>query len=63
MNQKGNEPMIMLHAYIPAKLKESIDESASRAGVSKSEYIRLALEYVQSHSDIVIVHKVTFRDG
>ncbi len=61
MNQKGNEPMTMLHAYIPVKLKEQIDASAARAGVNKSEYIRLSLEYIQENR-VRVVQKLTFRD-
>lgn len=61
MNQRGNEPMTMLHAYIPVKLKSQIDSSAMQAGVNKSEYIRLCLEYIQENG-VKVVQKHTFRD-
>lgn len=53
--------MTMLHAYIPQKLMEKITISANCAGVNKSEFVRLALEYVQERN-IQIVQKMTFRD-
>lgn len=62
MNQKGNEPMTMLHARIPVDLMEDLDKLAVKSGVSKSEYIRLSLEYMRDRQ-IEVIKKVSFRDG
>lgn len=59
MNQKGNEPMMMLHARIPLELMEYIENASSQAGISKSEYIRIALEFVRD-SNLQVVKSVSF---
>lgn len=59
MNQKGNEPMTMLHAYIETDLMQWLNQSAKQANVGKSEFVRLALEYVRM-SGVTIVQKTIF---
>lgn len=60
MNQRGNEPMTTLHARIPCELMQWLDTESSKTGVSKSEFIRLALEYIQA-GNVCIVQKTIFR--
>ena len=60
MNQKGNEPMTMLHAYISVDLMQWLNDTADSAQVGKSEFVRLALEYVRA-SGVTIVQKTIFR--
>ena len=60
MNQKGNEPMMMIHARIPVALEKWLESTAYAAGVSKSEFIRLALEYIQA-GNVCIVQKTIFK--
>ena len=60
MNQRGNEPMTMVHARIPCGLMQWLDDASNQAGVSKSEFIRLALEYVQA-GNVEIVQKTIFK--
>lgn len=59
MNQKGNEPMTMLHAYIPVDLMQWLNDTADSAQGGKSEFVRLALEYVRA-SGVTIVQKTIF---
>lgn len=61
MNQHGNEPMTMLHARIPVDLMQDLDRLASTSGVSKSEYVRLSLEYLRDNQ-IQIVKRVAFKN-
>ena len=60
MNQKGNEPMIMLHAYISVDLMDWINATAKESNVGKSEFVRLALEYVRD-GNFPIVQKTVFK--
>lgn len=60
MNQKGNEPMTMLHAYISVDLMNWINTSATESNVGKSEFVRLALEYIRQ-GDFPIVQKTIFK--
>lgn len=62
MNQRGNNPMTLYTLRLPLELKESIEQSAKKANVSASEYIRVALEYIQENG--LIFEKVsTFKQG
>jgi hypothetical protein len=60
VNQKGNEPMTMLHAYISVDLMDWINTSAKESNVGKSEFVRLALEYIRQ-GDFPIVQKTIFK--
>lgn len=60
MNQKGNEPMVMLHAYISVDLMDWINATAKESNVGKSEFIRLALEYVRN-GNFPIVQKTIYK--
>ena len=60
MNQKGNEPMTLLHIRVPIDLETWVSQTAGQAGVTKSEFVRLALEYIQA-SGVTIVQKTIFR--
>lgn len=52
--------MTMVHARIPCDLMQWLDDASNQAGVSKSEFIRLALEYVQA-GNVSIVQKTIFK--
>ena len=60
MNQKGNEPMTTVGLRIPIDLLEAITETSQACGIPRSEYIRLALEYVHQHG-IELAVKKTFK--
>ena len=60
MNQRGNEPMAILHVRIPCELLERITVLAEQSGISKSEYVRLALEYAQDN-ELIISKKITYQ--
>lgn len=53
MNQHGNEPMTILHVRIPCDLLERITILAEQSGISKSEYVRHALDHVMSRGFII----------
>ena len=53
MNQRGNEPMAILHVRIPCELLERITVLAEQSDVSKSEYVRHALDHVMSRGLII----------
>ena len=53
MNQRGNEPMAILHVRIPCELLERITILAEQSGVTKSEYVRYALDHVMSRGLII----------
>lgn len=61
MNQKGNVPMTTTGLRIPVDLLQTVTVKAERAGITRSEYIRLALEYVEENG-ICLAEKKTFRD-
>ena len=61
MNQKGNEPMTTFHSRIPLELMEWINEESAKAGITKAEFIRLAMEYIRENR-VILATKRTFRD-
>ncbi len=61
MNQLGNSPMTTFHSRIPADLMEWIDSEARKSGITKAEFVRLAMEYVRD-SHVVLATKRTYRD-
>ena len=59
MNQRGNEPMPMVHTRLPEELIDWIDSSAKEARVTRSEFIRQALEFLKESK--APIHRNIFR--
>ena len=60
MNQRGNEPMAVMHVRIPVELMQQIESLANQSGLSKSEYVRMALEHARDN-DLKITRQVTYQ--
>lgn len=57
MNQRGDMPMDSMRFRIPTELLQKVEEKAHAANVTKSEFVRLCVEYVLQEN-IELVKKV-----
>lgn len=62
MPLRDNEPMISVHLRIPSDLMEKVGNASQIAGVTKSEFIRLCVEYVFSERVELVTTRFIKRD-